>query len=91
MTEEMLLSKNQWGLVAACIGLFMCLFFAVSVSLLKRLDVIGESQMDLELVTIDDYTAQTRLDPEIYREFKAFKVFYSNDVPIMEFKQEIHN
>lgn len=91
MTEEMLLTKNQWGLAAACIGLLMCLFFAASVRLLKRLDVIGESQMDLELVTIDDYTAQTRLDPAIYHEFMSNKVYNSNDVPILDFKRELEH
>ena len=47
--------------------------------------------MDLEIVTIDDYTGQTKLDPEIYRRFMSErKAAFDEDqtrVPLMEFKE----
>jgi len=85
------MSKNYWGLAAACIGLLMCIFFSSSVTLMLKLDVIEDKLMDLELVTVDDYTAQTRLDPAIYREFLSNNIFGDNDVPIMDFKQVIQS
>ena len=88
-TEEMVQSKNVWGLAAACIGLFMCMFFSISIRLLINTDEISEKQMDLKLVTVDDYTAQTRLDPKIYQDFMATRNLGPSDVPIMRFKQEM--
>ena len=58
-TDEMVASKNNWGLAAVCIGILMMLSFAVTVRLTLNQDIINERLLDLELVTVDDYTAQT--------------------------------
>lgn len=68
-TEEMLEKKSEWGLAAACIGLLICLFFSITIRSFLTLDEINEKLLDLELVTVDDYTVQCRLKPRIYDEF----------------------
>lgn len=58
---------------------------------MKKQDDIVSKLVDLELVTIDDYTGQTKLDPAIYKKFmNDRKADFEQDqsrVPIMEFKQ----
>ncbi len=55
-TEEMLDSKSTWGLVVACIGLFICMVFTMTIRYLKETDKIIDKRLDLKLVTIDDFT-----------------------------------
>ena len=52
----MLESKSTWGLVVACIGLFICMVFTMTVRYLKETDKIIDKRLDLTLVTIDDFT-----------------------------------
>jgi len=60
-SDEMIVSKNVWGLASACIGLFMCLMFMLTLQYVYNTDKINEKILDMALVTVDDYTAQTRL------------------------------
>lgn len=65
----MVAKKNYWGLGAAVIGLYMCLVFSGSIKYMLKKDEITEKLVDLEIVTIDDFTAQTKLNPEIFKKF----------------------
>lgn len=56
--------------MAACIGLFMMIVFTSAVRRMLHEDKINDKLLDLELVTVDDYTTQTHLNPKIYEEFK---------------------
>ena len=88
--EEELEVKNQWGLAAACIGLFMCIFFASSIRLLLAYDNINDVYTDMMLVTVDDYTAQCKLDEKVYKNFMDRRGEFGQDqVPINEFKSEL--
>lgn len=62
-TEEMLEAKNTWGLVAAVIGGFICLIFALSVQSMLKEQVKTANLIDLEIETVDDFSAQCLLDP----------------------------
>lgn len=53
----MVAKKNYWGLGAAVIGLYMCLVFSGSIKYMLKKDEITEKLVDLEIVTIDDFTA----------------------------------
>lgn len=90
-SEEALVMKNQWGLAAACIGLFMCLIFTSFVRKMLHEDKINDKLLDLRLVTVDDYTTQTLLNPKIYADF--VKTLPNKDdpkaVPVMEFKKSM--
>ena len=90
-SEEALVMKNRWGLAAACIGLFMCLIFTSFVRKMLHEDKINDKLLDLRLVTVDDYTTQTLLNPKIYANF--VKTLPNRDdpkaVPVMEFKKSM--
>ena len=80
--------KNISGLQAACIGLVICAWFMLTVEYLYRTDKIEQYQADLKLVTIDDYTAQTRLPKGLYKEFMddRRRELTDEDIPIYKFK-----
>ena len=42
LEEEMVQSKNLWGLAVACIGLFMAIFFSITIRYLLNTDEISE-------------------------------------------------
>jgi len=75
--------------MAACIGVFMMAVFIASVRKMLHEDKINDKLLDLELVTVDDYTTQTQLDPKIYKEFKETLQHDSAIAPIMEFKRQM--
>lgn len=90
-TEETILSKNLWGLATACIGLFMCFIFWSTIHYLLRTDKIKERIHDLNLVTVDDYTAQARLPDGLYQDFLKDQgsELGEDDVPIMRFQEKM--
>ena len=90
LSEENLEIKNQWGLAVACIGLFMGIFFASSVRLMMALDQINDTYTDMMLVTVDDYTAQCKLDKKVFKNFIERRgSFGAEEIPIVEFKKEL--
>ena len=89
-TEETLESKNLWGLVAACTGLAMCGYFWSTIQYLLRMDKITARLHDLEIITVDDYTAQTRLPTGLYPDFLRSQTdLTSEDVPIQRFTKRM--
>ena len=55
-----------------------------------REDKINDKLLDLRLVTVDDYTTQTRLNPKIYANFlKSSPQDDPKAVPIMNFKKSM--
>jgi len=90
-TEVMVEDKNIKGLQAACIGLFICASFMLTIEFLYRTDKIEEYKGVLALVTIEDYTAQTRLPNGLYKEFMDDRRSELTDehIPIFEFKTKM--
>ena len=89
MTEEVLEQKNLWGLLNVCIGMLICFSFAHTMQYLYRTDRIDERLDDLKLVTIDDYTVQTRLPAGLYEKFIEDQGthFTDEDIPINKFTE----
>ena len=92
-TEEMLESKSTWGLAVASIGLFICMIFTASIRYLKNTDKIIDAQLDIKLVTVDDFTLQTRLPAGLYDKFlethSGQQTGTNGEAPIMTFKKEM--
>jgi len=87
---DTLVEKNQWALVNACIGLFMMVAFTSTVRKMLHEDKLNDRLLDLKLVTVDDYTTQTQLDPKIYADFKKTLPHDDSTVaPIMAFKTKM--
>ena len=53
---DTLVEKGRWGLLSACIGIFMCIVFTSTVKKMLHEDKINDKLLDLKLVTVDDYT-----------------------------------
>ena len=88
-TDEVLLEKNIWGGAAACIGLLIMLWYTFTIQYLYRTDVIDEKLADLKVVTVDDYTVQTRLPAGLYKEFlkDRKRTFNQNTIRVLEFEK----
>ena len=85
-------NKKAWGLAIACIGLLMCIFWATTIRLILNVDKIYDKLIDMDLVTVDDYTVQTRLRSAIYDNFLKNNMLMaasSIEAPIMTFKKEL--
>ena len=59
----MLETKNTWGLVAAFVGGIICLVFFIAVRAMLKEQEKTAHQIDLEIETVDDFSAQCLLDP----------------------------
>lgn len=80
-------TKNALAYVSASIGIVMMAIFSVAIRKMIREDKLNDKILDMQLVTVDDYTTQTRLDPKIFDDFK--KSLPHDDkqtAPIMKFK-----
>ena len=55
-SEEQLLSTNLKIGGVACIGIYMCILFSFTIKRMIKLDKIRDKKIELDLVTIDDYT-----------------------------------
>lgn len=65
----MLEKKNLWGLGAACIGIIICGTFTITVGYMYELDTIDKTKQEINLVTVEDYTASACLPSALYEEF----------------------
>lgn len=65
------MSKQAWGLVVACIGLFMVWFMQARFRFMMNMDAISEKKLDLKLITVNDYTIRFKITPTMYQKFKA--------------------
>lgn len=83
------MSKNIWGGVVASIGLLIMLWYTFTIQYLYRTDVIDEKLADLKIVTVDDYTVQTRLPPGLYKEWlkDRKRSFNQKTIPVLEFER----
>ena len=86
---EVFMSKNIWGGVVASIGLLIMLWYTFTIQYLYRTDVIDEKLADLKIVTVDDYTVQTRLPPGLYKEWlkDRKRSFNQKTIPVLEFER----
>ena len=63
------MSKRLWGLAIACIGLFMVLFFRISMRLAIALDIYKEKKFDAKLVTVNDFAVKVHLSDTMTKKF----------------------
>ena len=69
----------------------MCVFFTSTIRLILNIDKLNDKLFDMDLVTVDDYTVQTRLKSAIYDNFLKNRMLMSatNEAPITTFKNEL--
>lgn len=68
--SDMFDQKNALAYVASSIGLLMMVVYSVALRKMLREDKVNFKILDRKLVTVDNYTTQTWLDPEIYTNFR---------------------
>ena len=62
-----MVEKRQIGLLLACIGLFMCFFFRSTITFMQNELDFEEKILDLELVSVDDYTITGSIPKDLYQ------------------------
>jgi len=55
-----------WGLFNASIGLFMCLYVRFTLTHIKNSHSVQEKLLDLELVSIEDYSITGNISREFF-------------------------
>ena len=65
-SEEFLQSKLYWALACTCIGALMCLFFRFTMIYLGRINKINAKLLDLEIISIEDYSVRGKISHEFY-------------------------
>ena len=69
-SEEMLMTKNMWGLLVACLGCAICLIWVSAMNYLLKMDKINDKLYDMELVTVSDYAIMGHLPKSMYENFR---------------------
>ena len=70
MTEDTLLKKNHWGLVIACIGVFMCLTMRFTIDYIRNRDAINGKLFNMGLISAEKFTVVGRITNDMYNNFK---------------------
>ena len=68
-TEETLMNKRSWGLAIVCIGIFMVIFFRITMRSVMVLDVCNEKIFDARLITANDFTVKIKVTKEMTDKF----------------------
>jgi len=61
--------RENVGLLNACIGLLICMTFANYVSYMLTDSLIDEKRVNLQLITIKDYSVQFTIPKGLYEAF----------------------
>jgi len=69
-SDEDLVVKNNWGLAISCLGIAIVVFSRTTLSLVKNLSYIENEEWDLAMVTINDYTIQVKMTPNMWNHFR---------------------
>ena len=56
---------------------------------LKNLNLIREKMCDLKLITVNDYTAEVKIDSNMFRKFKISSNLGPDDKSIQLFEEEL--
>ena len=70
MTEDQLVIKNHWGLVIACIGVFMCLTMRFTIDYIRNRDAINGKLFNMGLISAEKFTVVGRISNNMYYNFK---------------------
>ena len=62
-----MIHKRQIGLVVAIIGLFMCIYFRFSLTFIQNELFFEEKRLDMDLVSIEDYTITGSVDRDLFQ------------------------
>ena len=86
MPENVVGSKNKWGLFVSTLGLLMVIIYRLRLRRIENELMIEEKIMDYSLSSIDDYTIECKIDSEFYHEV----IKMTKDAqPISEQKEEV--
>lgn len=66
----MLFLKNTLGLCCSVLGLFICLVYRNTITLLLSTNMINEKIFDGQLITLGDFSVQGQISSSIYKCFK---------------------
>ena len=64
--EDYLDTKTAWAFAASCIGLLICIIFAISIEYIQNIMAINAKLLDFDLVSIEDYTVRGKIDKSLY-------------------------
>ena len=68
---EMLYLKNVLGLCCSVLGLYICLVYRNTITVLKSINMINEKIFDGQLITLGDYSVQGKINSTMYYNFLA--------------------
>ena len=58
--------KRNLGLLVAIIGVFMCLYFTITMDKIDNIHKIEEKLLDYDLVSIEDYSVRGNIPRNVY-------------------------
>lgn len=61
-----MVSKRYMGLFVATIGVFMCVYYSLTIAKVKNEHRINSLLLDYDLVSIEDYTVRGTIKPDFY-------------------------
>ena len=67
-SEDFLQDKLYWALACSCLGALMCLFFRFTMIYLKRINQINAKLLDLEIISVEDYSVRGKISRELYNQ-----------------------
>ena len=68
-TQEVLQSKNSWGLAVACLGLLIVFIFRLHMENIRSSIQIDDKLIDMKLITLDDYSIESKIPKKLYEKF----------------------
>ena len=81
----MLELKKALGLGVSVIGLFMCLYYHISLTYMRNTNLINEKIFDSELITLGDYSVQGQITQSQWEKF--FAQIGSDEYAMMDFEE----
>ena len=70
MLQDELVTKNHWGLVIACIGVFMCLTLRFTIDYIRNRVSINEKLYNMGLISAEKFTVAGRITDTMFQNFK---------------------
>ena len=83
--DDMLELKKALGLGVSVIGLFMCLYYHISLTYMRNTNLINEKIFDSELITLGDYSVQGQITQSQWEKF--FAQIGSDEYAMMDFEE----